>query len=300
MAKNIKITFLGTGAQIPTKKRSHTAILLNYNEENILIDCGEGTQRQFRIAGLNPCKITRILITHKHGDHVFGLPGLISTLEHSGYNKTLYIYGPYGIKKVLENFLGLNYSKKNFKIVIKEVSGKFFESDDFYLSSGDMKHGVNTNAYSFVLKDKLRLDKKKLEKRRLPSGPMLKKLKEGKDITYEGKKYRAKDLTYLEKGKKISFVLDTLVNKNIVPFVKDSDLLIIESSFGDDLGDLAKEHMHLTSGQAGEIAKKAKVGGLVLTHISQRYETNLKGLISDAKKNFKNVKIANDFDEFLV
>src|SRR4030042_5112543 len=107
MASKIKIHFLGTSAQIPSVKRNHTSLLLNYNSENILVDCGEGTQIQFRKAHLNPGCVTRILITHIHGDHVFGLPGLISTLDFSEYKKDLYIYGPKGIKRFLSEFLGI-------------------------------------------------------------------------------------------------------------------------------------------------------------------------------------------------
>ena len=105
MASSIKLTFLGTADQIPSADRNHTAILLTYEGENMLVDCGEGTQRQFRKAGLNPCKITKILITHWHGDHVLGLPGLLSTLSLSGYNKKLYIYGPKGTKEYVREML---------------------------------------------------------------------------------------------------------------------------------------------------------------------------------------------------
>jgi len=299
MTSKIKLVFLGTSAQIPTARRNHPATLLTYEGENILVDCGEGTQRQFRKARLNPCKVTRILITHRHGDHVFGLPGLISTFDVSGYNKILYIYGPKGIKRFLESFLGLDYVKRSFEIKIEEVSGRFFEADDFYLEAEKMEHGIPTNAYAFVKKGQRRIDREKLKKSKLPSGPLLKKLKEGKDIVYEGKKYLAKNLTYSEGDKKISFMLDTLVNKNIVPFVKNSDLLICESSFLADSENgekLAKEHMHLTAKQAGEIAKKSKSKKLILTHISQRYDKDIKNLLAEAKKVFKNSSVAEDFD----
>ncbi len=296
MANKVKITFLGTSAQIPTARRNHSSILLNYGGENILVDCGEGTQRQFRLAKLNPCRISRILITHIHGDHVFGLPGLISTLNFSEYTKTLSIYGPRGIKKFLENFLEMKKVKRSFKIEIKEVDGKFFETDDFYLESEKMEHGIQTNAYNFVIKDKLRIDKKKLSKLKIPSGPLLKSLKEGKGITHNGKKFKSKDLTYEEKGKKVSFVLDTRYNPRIKNFVKRADVFICESSFGSDLKDFAKEKLHMTAEQAGKVAKEAKVKKLFLTHISQRYELNQKILLSDARKNFKDVKIAEDFD----
>ena len=296
MASKINLTFLGTSAQIPTAKRNHSGILLSYFGENILVDCGEGTQRQFRKAKLNPCKINRILITHIHGDHVFGLPGLLSTLNFSEYKKKLYIYGPKGIKKFLGNFLDITNVGRNFEIVIEEVSGKFFETNDFYLEAEKMEHGIPTNAYNFVIKDKLRIDKKKLKKLKLSGGKYLSEISQGRNVVVEGKKIKFKDLTYSEKGRKISIVLDTLDNNKIIPFVKGADLFVCESSFGSDLKKDAKERKHLTSEEAGMIAKKAKVGRLILTHISQRYESNKKLLLDDVKKNFSKVEIAKDLD----
>jgi ribonuclease Z len=300
MASKIKIHFLGTSAQIPTAKRNHSAILLSYKEENILIDCGEGTQRQFRKAQLNPCKITKVLITHIHGDHIFGLPGLLSTLNFSGYNKELHIYCPKGAKKIIEEFIDLEHLKNGFKIKIEEVSGKFYEREDFYLEAQAMQHGIPTNAYNFVIKSKSRIDKSKLKKYKIEEGPLLKEIKEGKDIIYKGKKYKAKDLTYNEEGKKISIVLDTLFNSSIKKFAEGADLLICDSSFSSENSKEAKEHLHLTAKQDGEIAKAAKVKKLILTHISQRYDNNLKELLDDAKKVFKNTIIAEDFSEFEV
>ena len=298
MASKIKVTFLGTSAQIPSAKRNHTAILITYKDENILVDCGEGTQMQFRKAQLNPCKLTTILITHIHGDHTFGLPGLLSTLNFSGYNKYLRIYCPKGAKKIIEEFIDIEHLKNGFKIKIEEVSGKFYENEDFYLESESMQHGIPTNAYNFVIKSKSRIDKLKLKKYKIPEGPLLKNLKQGKDIFYEGKKYKAKELVYLEEGKKISFVLDTVLNNKIARFVKGADLLICDSSFSSENSKEAKEHMHLTARQDGQIAKSAKVKKLVLTHISQRYDNKLKELLDDAKKEFKNVVIAEDFSTF--
>jgi ribonuclease Z len=298
MASKIKIHFLGTSAQIPSDKRNHSAILLTYEGENILVDCGEGTQRQFRKAKLNPCRVTRILISHWHSDHVLGIPGFLSTLALSGYNKKLYIYGPKGTKEFMRDLLRMFNFQKKYEIIVEETNGgKFFETKDFYLESERMHHGIPTNAYSFVIRDKLRLDKEKIKKSKLPFGPLLKKLKEGKDITYEGKKYKSKDFIYGEKGKKVSIVLDTLINEKIMPFVKNSDILICESSFSSENNEEAKEHLHLTAKQCGEIAKKSKSDKLILTHISQRYENDLKGLLSDAKSVFKNAVIAEDFDE---
>jgi ribonuclease Z len=158
-----------------------------------------------------------------------------------------------------------------------------------------MTHGIPCNAYNFVLKDKIRIDKKKLEKTKI-KGSILQKLKEGKDIVYDGKKYLAKNLIYKEEGKKISFVLDTSLNKNIVPFVKNSDLLICGSPFGEELEEKAGEYGHLTSKQSAEIAKKSNSKKLILTHISQRYSKDPKIILDVAKNFFKNSVLAKDLD----
>ena len=294
----IKLIFLGTSDAIPSIKRNHTSIYLNYDGETLLIDCGEGTQRQIRKAKLNPYKINRILITHLHGDHVFGLPGLISTLSFSGRDKPLYIYGPKGIKKFMKVLSQLFNFKKNFNIKVEEVHRRFFENEKFFLESEKSEHGIPCNLYSFIQKEKLRINKKKLKEYEISSGPILAKLKQKKNIKYEGKKFSYKELTYLEPRKKISFVLDTLYNKKITKFVEDSDLLICESSFGEELKEKAKEHLHLTSEQAAKIAKDSGSKKLILTHLSQRYENDEDKILNQAKKIFKNTIVAHDFDKF--
>jgi len=299
MASKIKVTFLGTSAQIPTAKRNHTAILLSYDKENILVDCGEGTQRQFRKARLNPMKVTRLLITHWHGDHVLGIPGLLQTLAANDYKKTLYIYGPKGTKKFMKEMLNVFVfsGKINFEVV--EVDeGKFFENAEFYLESKNVVHGTPTNAYIFVRKGLIRIDKKKLEKAKIETGPVLKNLKEGKDIVYKGKKYLAKNLTYREGDKKISFILDSKFDESVSKFVTGSDLFVCESTYGNDDKEIAREYKHMTAEQAAKIAKLSKSKKLVLTHLSSRYDLNQKKILDEAKKIFKNVSIAKDLDSF--
>lgn len=297
MAEKIKITFLGTSDSVPSAMRNHPAILLTYQGENILIDCGEGTQRQFRKAKLNPCKINRILITHWHTDHVLGIPGLIKTLALSGYKKTLYVYGPRGTKSFMRIFLKLFAFRQEYPIKVQEVEGKFFETKDFYLKAEKMTHRIPCNAYSFVKKGQTRIDKKKLEKLKIPPGKHLQKLKQGKSITYKGKRYLAKNLTYKQGEKKISVVLDTSFNEKIIPFVKNSDVLICESTFMPSLKDMAKERHHLTVKQVAEIAKKSKSKKLFLMHISQRYSKELKKVLNEAKKTFRNSYLPRDLDK---
>jgi len=296
MSEKIKLTFLGTSDSVPSAKRNHPAILLTHGGENILVDCGEGTQRQFRKVHLNPCRITRLLITHWHADHILGIPGLLKTLELSGYNKTLQIYGPLGTKDLMRKLLDFFGFRGDYKINVEEVSGKFFECDDFYLEAKKMTHGISCNAYSFVKKGHVRIDKAKLKKLKIESGPHLKSLKEGKDIVYGKKKYKAKDLTYGDDDKKISFVLDTSVNKDIVPFVKCANAFVCESTFTSEMEDKAKDHKHLTSIQAANIAKSAKVGKLFLMHVSQRFSKDSDSVLGEAKKIFKNSVLPNDLD----
>lgn len=296
MPEKIKITFLGTSGPFPTKKRNHPAVLLTHKNENILVDCGEGTQRQFRKASLNPCKITRILITHWHGDHVLGIPGLLQTLSLNDYNKTLYIYGPRGIKEKIKTILKAFPNYSNVPLDVKEVSGKFLETNDFYLEAEKMKHGISCNAYCFVEKNKTRIDKKKLRKLKIPSGKHLQKLKQGKNMVYKGKKYLSKNLTFTEEGRKICLVMDTENNSKISTFAKNADLLIIESTYDANEEKLAREHKHMTVKQVIANAKKSRIKKLVLTHISDRYEGDLSKLLNYAKKTFKNTIIPKDLD----
>ena len=199
MAEKIKLTFLGTGSAIPTPRRNHPAMLLQYKDKQILIDCGEGTQTQFRKAKINPCKTTHIIITHWHADHVLGLPGLIQTLRLNEYNKTLNIYGPRGTKKFIELYLKLfaNKSKYRFKIKVKELvkskdMKRFIDNEDFCINAATMEHDTPTIAYSFIVKEKTRLNKNKLEKLNLPHSKKLSELKEDKTIKINNKKINKK------------------------------------------------------------------------------------------------------------
>ncbi len=147
----MELTILGTSEATPTAERSQLAMLLTYKDENILIDCGEGTQRQFKIARMNPLKITRILITHWHGDHVLGLPGLLQTLALNNYNKTLRVYGPKGTKRFFNLLLRTFVFRQKIKAEIREIKkdGKIVETRDFYIEAFRMKHFTPCLVYSY-------------------------------------------------------------------------------------------------------------------------------------------------------
>lgn len=290
----IPVTFLGTGQAIPTARRNHTGILLNFKDENILIDCGEGIQRQMRILGFNPCSLTKILITHWHGDHILGIPGLLQTLALNGYNKTLEIYGPRGTERFMNSILNLFIFEGKLDIKIKEVeSGIFFQDSDFYLMAEPMKHGAPCLAYSFIEKEKTRILKEKLEKLKI-RGPIIRELAQGKDIVWNGKKIKAKDLTYSQEKKKITFIFDTVLNENCYKIARDSDLLVSEATYTKKDVDASGFQYHMTAHQSAEIAKKSNSKRLILSHLSQRYEYKEKFVLAEAKKVFKNTTIAQD------
>ena len=280
---------------VPTKDRNHTSILLNYNGENILIDCGEGTQRQLRIANINPAKITKLLITHKHGDHTLGIPGLIQTLGTSNYQKTLEMYGPKYIGDFLSSILKIYTLENRIKYEINEIDKEiFFENKDFILKALPLKHSSICLSYSFIEKDKRKINLTYTKKFGLTRHPLLGELQKGKDITFKGKPIKVEKATKLKKGKKISFIFDTLYTDNCIKIAQNADILICEATYAKNLENKAKDYMHLTAQQAALIAKNAKVKKLILTHTSQRYK-DVKLLEKEAKKIFKNTITAKDF-----
>ena len=296
---NFDVTFLGTGQAVPTASRNHISVFVNAFNHGLLFDCGEGTQRQFRKAHISPTKIDKVFISHWHGDHVLGLPGLIQTLSLSNHNRTVEFYGPKGSKDNVAELLRVFPHHQKVKIVVHEVSkGVIFENDDFFVDCSLVSHTVPCLAFSVVGKDKLRIDRDKLKKFNIPNSPLLGQIKDGKDVVIDGKKVKAKSLTYKEFGKKLTIIFDSGLSDDLVKFSKNSDFLICESTYGDDEEEVAKDYKHLTSRQAATIAKKSKSKLLFLTHFSQRYEHKESVLLKQAQEVFKNTKLTNDLDRF--
>ncbi|MBI2667797.1 ribonuclease Z [Candidatus Woesearchaeota archaeon] len=291
----MELIFLGTSSMIPTEDRNHFSNLLLYKDEGILVDCGENTQRQLRIAKIPVTKITKILITHWHGDHVLGLPGVLQSLEKHQYNKSLEIYGPKGSKKYFSHmFRGFDYRIK-IKYKLVEVNKRiFFKNNDFSLEALKLDHSIPCLGYSFIENDRRKINMEYLKKFSLKSHPIIKKLQQGKDIIWKGKKIKAKLSTSLKEGKKIAFITDTRVCDNILKLTKNSDIIVSEATFREDFEEKAKLYKHLTTKQAALIAKKSTAKRLILTHFSQRYK-DLEELKKEASKIFYNVYIAEDF-----
>ena len=281
---------------VPTKERNHSALLISYESELLLIDCGEGTQRQIRMAGVKPSKITKILITHWHGDHVFGLPGLLQTMAAAGYEGTLQLFGPKGTARKFELLKQASLGENNLmEIVVQDIKETVFhETEEYRLEALPLEHSIPCVGYSFVEKEKVKIDLQAVKKLGIPEGPLLRQLQSGKPVTVDGKAIKPEQVTYHKKGKKVSFIFDTALCDNCVKLAKGADVLVCEATYAADREDKASSYLHLTAKQAAMIANKADAGKLVLTHFSQRYK-DTQQIEEDARDIFDNVVCAKDF-----
>ncbi len=289
------ITFLGTTCMKPTKERNHSGILLTAKEENILFDCGEGIQRQMRIAGLKPSKVTRVCITHWHGDHCFGLPGLMSTMGADQFVKKLHIYGPKGTKQYMKYMLRSFASIGMVDFEVHEITkeGVIFESKDFKLEAHKLKHSQPCLGYAFFEQNKRRIKVAQAKKLGL-SGPILGKLQNGQNVIFKGKKILSKDVTYTVPGKKVAYIADTRPCQGASDLAKDATVLICESTFHSDEKKNAIKHSHMTALEVGKLASDANVKKLILTHISPRYKTT-SAHVEEAQQFCDDVTFAEDF-----
>ena len=299
----LSILFLGTGGSWPSVKRNVSSVALKRAGEIILFDCGEGTQRQFQKSKLSYMQISKIFITHFHGDHFLGLPGLIQTMQLNDREIPLHIYGPKGMIKLLNQLLSLGYFRPNYEIIGYEIDGgDVLKFDGYKISVIRVKHGIPALAY--CLEEDMRpgkFDKPKALKLGIPEGPLFSNLQKGKTITLkDGRKITPNMvLGPPRKGRKIVFSGDTKPIDEMINFAKDADVLIHEATFDSELKDLSSDYGHTTASQAAEIAKKADVDKLFLIHISPRYNEN-SVLEDEAKKIFKNSVVPKDFHEFEV
>ncbi len=302
----IKVVFLGTSSGVPTRERNLPSIFLMYENERILFDCGEGTQRQLMSEKLKFMKINRIFISHWHADHFAGLLGLVQTMSLENRAEPLYVYGPRRTAEFVDRLLGVGYFARSFKVVAKDVDeGEEIKGTGFKVIPFRVEHRVPALGYVFKEDDRIRADMEEAAKFGLKTGPKIGALKAGKSVAINGKTVKPEDIIKTEPGKKIVYTGDTKYNENIVKFSKDADLLIADSTFGEEFVERAGDFRHSTSNDAAEAAKKAGVKQLVLTHISRRYqesEGNIspKTLEDSARKIFKNTILARDFLEIEV
>lgn len=296
---SIQVIFLGTSGSVPTPKRSLPAILIKRENEQVMFDCGENAQRQMIMAKTGFHKKMKVFISHMHGDHILGLPGLLQTMALLDRTRELDIYGPLGVKRFLEDLRETVQFVLTFPINIHEIiePGTVCEEKEYSVNAVKSNHVIESFAYAFVEKPRPgRFYPKKAKALGLKEGPLWSELQKGRKVKLQnGRVVKPEDVMGpLRKGRKIVYTGDTKPFEGLAEFATDADLLINDCTLGDDLAERAEEDGHSTPSQAATNAKKAKAKKLVLTHISARYDDTTP-LLKQAKKIFKNTVVAEDF-----
>ncbi|MBC1499509.1 ribonuclease Z [Listeria weihenstephanensis] len=302
----MELIFLGTGAGVPSKGRNVTAIALTMlNERNSiwLFDCGEATQHQILRSSIKLSKLEKIFITHLHGDHIFGLPGLISSRSFQGGETPLTIYGPAGLESFIRTSLAVSGTHLKYPLDIVEIKDDLvFEDSEFKVTCKELDHGILSYGYRVDEADKTgSLDAAAISALGVKPGPIFKELKDGKTVKLEdGRSINGRDfIGPTKKGRTITIFGDTRATATELELAKNADVIVHEATFGSEMGDMAGEYMHSTTIEAATLAKKADAKQLIITHISSRYtrEDN-RILVDECRQIFPNTEIATDFAIF--
>jgi len=300
-----EILFLGTSASAPSAKRGLSAQIVKHNEYRFLIDCGEGTQRQILQSGTGFKNLTRILLTHGHLDHILGLGGLMSTfLRWEAVDELDIFGGRSALDRVHDLLYGvvLRGNQPPMPLRLNEIKpGTFFESDDFTVTAFSVTHrGPDCLGYVFEGKARRPFLPEKADELGVPFGPERRDLVAGKEIILpDGKHIKPDDvLGPVQKGLKLVVVGDAGKTEDLLEVSKEADALVIESTYLDEEAEMAHQFSHLTARQAAELAVKAGVKKLILTHISRRYRE--KDVLKEAQAIFPNATVARDFDSFQI
>lgn len=296
----MKITFLGTTASIPTQKRGLPAIAVRREGELFLLDCGEGTQRQMVKAGLSPLKIDTIYLTHLHGDHFLGLAGLVQTMSLLDRKKPLEVYCPREEVERIEDYLRIPHYTLPFEVKIHGLSpGDKVPRKGYGVKTWRADHPVPGLAYAVIEDERPgRLDVEKALSLGVIPGPDFSKLKAGIPVRGAGGRmvFPEEVIGPKKPGRKIVYTGDTRPVEGLAEFAAGAEVLIHEATLSDELSEMAEENFHSTPSGAAEIAKRAGVRLLVLTHISPRHE-NVSTLLEQARKIFPNTIVAEDLME---
>lgn len=305
----MEIYFLGTNAGVPTLQRNVTSVALRLLEGRRsfwMFDCGEGTQHQVLRSPLRLGKLEKLFITHLHGDHLFGLPGLLSSRGYQGGTAPLTVYGPPGLKAFLDISLSVSQSRIPYKLEIVEHSGGLiFEDGTFKVEAGLLEHRIDSYGYRVTEKDSPgSLNTELLQRYGLKPGPLYGKLKRGQDVTTEsGQVIRASEVvSEPKKGRIVTVLGDTRPCRGSLPLAQGADLIIHEATFAHDLAEMAYQYHHSTAGQAAELAREAGGRELLLTHFSSRYvsQDELVPLLEEARAIFPQTLLAEEFCTFPV
>jgi ribonuclease Z len=294
----LRVTFLGTSGAVPTAQRNPSAIHVNREGEELLFDCGEGTQRQmmrFRTG----FSISAIFLTHVHGDHVLGLPGLLQTLDFNDRADPLVVHTPRGTHRTVEDLVGALDARLGFPVEVREVApGEIVrEGEDYEIRAFETDHRTRSVGYALTESDrKGRFDRERAEELGVPVGPAFGRLHAGEPVELD-------DGTVIEPeqvvgpprpGRRVVYTGDTRPTEETVDASEDADLLIHDATFGDDWAERARETGHASAREAGELAARAGVKRLALTHISSRYAGDASRLAREAGEEHDEAFVAED------
>lgn len=299
------VIILGSSSALPTSNRNLTAHLLDVDERFFLIDCGEGTQLQLRKYKAKLSRLNHIFLTHLHGDHVFGLPGLISTLNLLGRKNDLHIYSHPHLEKILNQYLSYFFAKLDFSIVYHPLNlasyQLIYEDNKLEVYSFPLKHRVPTCGFLFKEKQKLKnIRKEMIDYYHIPVKEIA-GIKEGKNFTLEDGSVIPNNRLTIDPPAtgSYAFCSDTAFLPEIVSYIKHVDLLYHEATFSEEDKDRAIETLHSTAKDAATIAQMAEVKKLIIGHFSARYK-DITSLLQEARSIFPNTEAAEDGMEIVI
>ena len=301
----MELQFLGTGAGQPSKQRNVSSLalkLLDELNEIWLFDVGEATQHQILKTNIRLRKVTRIFISHNHGDHIFGLPGLLATRSFQGDVGPITVYGPPGLEQFVKTALRVSRTKVSYPIKFVELTegGLIYQGKGFRVYTEKLDHRVSSFGYRVVEDSRPgELLMSKLEKYNIPNGTLLGKLKKGEQIVLsDGTVLDGKEFLGPERpGRIVTIIYDTRSTPNIAKLAQNADVLVHESTFAGNEAKLAHSYYHSTAVEAATVARDNGVKRLYLDHISARYlGSKAKQLEKQARKVFDHTKLVNDFD----
>lgn len=300
----MELVFLGTGAGMPSRRRNVTSIALNLLDESgtfWLFDCGEGTQQQILQSPVRLGRTDKIFITHLHGDHLYGLPGILTSRSYQGGDSPLTLYGPVGLRLFTDTVLQLSQARLSYDLNIVEIDeeGVILEDGMYRVEARRLVHRIESFGYRIVEKDKEgKLDAFRLKELGVPFGPLYGALKQGKTVTLpDGRVIHSKDVVGpVTPGRILAILGDTLKTEAAIELAKDADVLVHEATFDRSRSDMAARFHHSTTVDAARTAQEAGAQVLIMSHISSRYgeeETDM--LVEEAREIFANAFVAEDF-----
>lgn len=292
------LTILGCSSQQPTRRRNHGAYLLRWNEEGLLFDPGEGTQRQFIFANIPPPVVTRIFVSHFHGDHCLGLGSMLMRLNLDKVNHPIHCYYPASGKKYFDRLRYGTIYHETIQVIEHPVSEAGVVHDDgkFKIEAQFMKHGVENIGWRVTEPDMRKFDQDKLEQRGI-KGPLVRELIEKGHIDIGGHSISIDEVSWIRKGDSFAIVIDTRPCPQAVEIARHAKMLVCESTYLEEHRELARNHLHMTAKEAAQLACDAEVDQLILTHFSARY-LKTESFALEAAEIFPNVAVAEDLRRF--